>query len=162
MAAAVAQSRQRDTIAGICQGQKKQESGPEQDKAAEHQVDLAGKHSRPDGTQRYAAAAAADEIGREVEQSPNANLVATFHGGSFVHFMDKVGFPAHHALQADFLHTEINVARSHVISSASTLIHHVPPPTALLSGLSHESNRWRHAVLQAGGALSSHVPGCVT
>ncbi len=27
---------------------------------------------------------------REIERSPNAHLVATFHGGSFVHFMDKV------------------------------------------------------------------------
>lgn len=42
IAAAAAQSGQRNAIAGLCQGQKKQESGPQQDKAAEHQVGLAG------------------------------------------------------------------------------------------------------------------------
>ncbi len=95
IAAAAAQSGQRNAIAGLCQGQKKQESGPQQDKAAEHQVGLAGKRSRPDGTQ--SCASAAHEIGRVVEQSPNANLVATFHGGSFVHFMDKVGCRHRHS-----------------------------------------------------------------
>lgn len=30
-------------------------------------------------------------LGRQIEQSPNAHLLETFHGGSFVHFMDRVG-----------------------------------------------------------------------
>ena len=29
-------------------------------------------------------------LGRRIQQSPNAHLLETFHGGSFVHFMDKV------------------------------------------------------------------------
>jgi hypothetical protein len=112
IAAAAAQSRQRNAIAGLCQGQKKQESGPQQDKAAEHQVGLAGKRSRPDGTQSCASAAA-DEIGREVEQSPNANLVATFHGGSFVHFMDKVGCRHRHST-----HIVWHCASPHIMRSS--------------------------------------------
>lgn len=60
--------------------------------------------------------------------------------------------------QADFLHGHQRrtftcyVQRLNLDLPCTLSSPHAPPLLALLSGLSHKGDRWRHAVLQAGGA----------
>jgi hypothetical protein len=60
--------------------------------------------------------------------------------------------------QADFLHGHQRrtftcyVQRFNLDAPRTRSSPHAPPLLALLSGLSHKGDRWRHAVLQAGGA----------